>query len=239
MTSEDATLPDATPTDPFAPIAAAIRAGDDWAGVLMTQIAQILPEGGDWCDRVKAQTLAALVLGLRPTVLCEIGVWTGGSLIPMLLALRAVQALDAVRGATTPRRGIAIDAWSPEASCADQGSADRAWWGAQPHGDAKQTFLDRLARHGLTSLCEVVHAPSNEAPVPARIDLLHLDGNHGEQAVRDVERFAPAIDTGGVLVLDDLGWTGGYVSVARTRALDLGFRELYLLGTGIVLQRVV
>lgn len=206
---------------------------------LMVRVAEVLPEGGNWCNLHKAQTLAAMVVALRPRLICEVGVWTGGSLIPMLLGLRAVEALEAeATGLSLRHRAVAIDAWSPAESCAGQGEADRDWWGGADHDAALQTFLSRLDRHGLGSICDVVRAPSERVPVPDRIDLLHLDGNHGEQAVGDVERFAAAVVPGGVLVLDDLHWAGGHVARARDRALELGFEERYPLGTGVVLQRL-
>ncbi len=41
----------------------------------------------------------------------------------------------------------------------------------------------------------------------------------------------------GILVLDDLTWAGGHVQQARDVAIDLGFRDLYPLGTGVVMRR--
>ncbi len=235
-----ATPPDTDAAADFWPrLTQTIAARGDWCGQLMAEIARVLRDGGDWCDGVKAQTLAALVLGLRPRVICEVGVWIGGSMIPMLLALRTVEEIELAAGRPAIRRqAIAVDAWSAEASCAGQEDADRAWWSAQSHEDARQTFLHRLTRHDVARLCDVVHARSSDAPVPPAIGLLHLDGNHGAEAVRDVDRFAGNVEAGGILVLDDLDWAGGHVAEARDRARGLGFRDLFPLGTGIVLQRV-
>lgn len=205
---------------------------------LMTRVGEVLKEGGDWCGLDKAQTLAAMVLALRPRLICEVGVWTGGSLIPMLLALRTVEALETAAHGTSPRRrAVAIDAWSATASCIGQDGENRDWWRAADHDAALQVFLGRLEALGLGSICDVVRAPSERVPAPDLIGLLHLDGNHGEQAVSDVERFAAAVVPGGILVMDDLHWQGGHVLRARDRALELGFAELYPLGSGMVLQR--
>lgn len=224
-------------------VAHAAQAKGDWGGVVTAEVTHALHEGGDWCDVIKAQTLVAMILGLRPRLICEVGVWTGGSFVPMLLALAAVHAIegsDAGSGAgrSEPGRGLAIDAWSIDASCAGQEGQNLAWWGAQSHDQAKATFLSRLRQHGLEDLCDVVHRRSDDVDPPARIDLLHLDGNHGEQAVRDVERFASRVEVGGILVMDDLAWLGGHVQRARDRALEIGFRRLFPLGTGEVLQRI-
>ena len=55
--------------------------------------------------------------------------------------------------------------------------------------------------------------------------------------MRDVVRFGKKVVPGGILVLDDLDWAGGHVQAARDVAVHLGFRSLYPLGTGIVMQR--
>lgn len=206
---------------------------------LMTEISVVLKDGGEWCDLEKAHALAAMVLALRPRAVCEIGVWMGGSLVPIALALRGLRDLDIAAGRDpVRRRAVAIDPWSKDASCAGQDGADMAWWASVDHDVAFAAFRARLERHGLVEIVDVVRARSDDAPVPDGIGLLHVDGNHAEQATRDVARFAPAVVAGGILVLDDLSWRGGHVRAARAVAEGMGFRELYPLGTGIVMQRV-
>ena len=193
---------------------------------LLAEIERVLPDGGAWCKPDKAHTLASIIVGLRPQLVVEIGVWMGGSLIPMLLAL----------GHVRQGRAIAIDPWAKGASVVGQDGENAQWWGAVDHEAAYRKFLARLELHELTSLCTVRRVPADQCE-PDECQLLHIDGNHGPQAVRDVERFAPHVTPGGILVLDDLDWAGGHVSQARTRAGELGFIELYPLGTGIVMQR--
>lgn len=197
----------------------------------LAEIERHLHEGGGWCSLEKAQGLAAIVWALRPAVVAEIGVWQGGSLIPMLIAMRDVGA----------GRAIAIDAWNAEVSIAGEAPENAEWWGRQVgqagHERALESFRARLAKHHIESLCEIQRRPSDRAIVPESIDLLHIDGNHTEQAIRDVGRFAPAIRDGGILILDDLEWKGGGVSRARELAVQIGFRELYPLGSGCVMQR--
>lgn len=203
---------------------------------LNAEIAASFRDGGDWCDLEKAQTLAALIVGLRPRVVVEIGVWMGGSMVPMLMALRALSVLDAQAGRRpVARRAVAIDAWSREASVAGQEAKDAEWWGQVDHEAAYQAFLGRLERHGLA--CDVLRQSSGSAEVPRGIGLLHVDGNHADQAALDTQRFAPAVHLGGILVMDDLHWRGGHVQRARGIASFLGFHEVYPLGTGVVMQR--
>jgi predicted O-methyltransferase YrrM len=206
----------------------------------MAEIQESLREGGEWCDLQKAHALAAIVAGLRPRVVCEIGVWMGGSLLPMAIAMRSVSTIERAGGRTPePRRIVAIDPWAASESCVGQAGADEAWWRSVDHDAALAVFRARLDHHGVRDLVEIVRLPSGGAPVPEGIGLLHVDGNHAEQAVRDVERFAPAVSAGGILVLDDLSWSGGHVAAARDAAREMGFATLYPLGTGVVMQRVV
>lgn len=200
---------------------------------LFAEVERVLPEGGDWCSLEKAMALVALVVSLRPRVVVELGVWMGGSAIPMAIALRELGF----------GKLVAVDAWSSEASISGQRGANAQWWGetigAAGHELAFQTFVSRLKRHGIHGGRCVVHRQSTiEATVPEVIDVLHHDANHGPQVVGDIERWAPAVRLGGFLVLDDLNWEGGHVQRALELALELGFVELYRLGTGCVMQRV-
>jgi predicted O-methyltransferase YrrM len=204
----------------------------------MAEIQESLREGGEWCDLEKAHTLAAIVAGLRPRVICEIGVWMGGSLVPMAIAARSIATIERATGrAPEARRVVAIDPWMASESCAGQAEADVTWWRSVDHDAALAVFRARLDHHGVRDLVEIVRLPSGVAPVPDGIGLLHVDGNHAEQAVRDVERFGPAVSAGGILVLDDLSWSGGHVAAARDAARAMGFATLYPLGTGVVMQR--
>jgi len=83
----------------------------------------------------------------------------------------------------------------------------------------------------------VRHQRADQSEVPLVIDILHHDANHGPQVVADVERWAPAVRVGGLLILNDLDWPGGHVRRARDRAVELGFIEQYPLGTGCVMLR--
>jgi len=193
----------------------------------------MLADGVGWCSVEKATTLAAIIMALRPKTVVELGVWMGGSAIPMAIALRQLGVGQLV----------AVDAWAAEVSVAGQEPVHAKWWGetigTSGHVEAYEAFIKRLKEHDITAdRCRVLRQRTDEADVPPSIDVLHHDANHGPQAVIDIERWTPAIRVGGVLVIDDLDWTGGHVARARDRATELGFVELYALGTGCVMQRV-
>lgn len=197
--------------------------------LLLARVTETRTEGA-WCTLEKCQMLAALVLANRPRLVVEIGVWNGDSLVPMLLALQH---------AGGDGKAIAIDPWSPIASVEGQNETNAGWWGSVNHDDAMATFQGRLANLGLDPICGIIRRPSDEVDPPTlgEIDLLHIDGNHGEQAFRDVVRFTRMMPIGSVLVMDDVGWEGGRVMAARDRAIDLGFVERYQLGSGCVMFR--
>ena len=194
---------------------------------VMSEIESSLREGGEWCSLAKAQTLAAVVLAIRPRVTVEIGVWQGGSLLPILIALRHAQS----------GRAAAIDPWARDASVVGQEPEHAKWWGQVDHEAAYHRFVSRLRKHRVEDICDVCRCASDAAVVPDRIDFLHIDGNHADQAVRDVMRFAPAVRSGGFLCFDDENWVGGHVGKAIEMSRDLGFDALYPLGTGVMTQR--
>lgn len=201
----------------------------------MVEVEACYRDGGDWCTLEKAQSLAALVLARRPRVVCEVGVWMGGSLVPMAIAQRCLLESGLARSSSCV---IAVDSWSAAASTVGQAGDDASWWASVDHDQAHRVFVERLHRHRLDGVVQIVRQASDDAPVPPQVDLLHIDGNHAEQAVRDVRRFGAAVPLGGVLVLDDLNWRGGHVARARDVAVSLGFQPEYALGTGEVMVRV-
>lgn len=195
----------------------------------------LVDDAGGWCDAEKANNLASWVAALRPKVVVEIGVWQGGSLIPMALGLKHNKSGIA----------IGIDPWSAAASVVDEDQVNADWWGKQDHNAAYKVFLDRVQKHELSPYVQVWRQKSDDVSPPHTIDLLHVDGNHTDQAIRDVDRFGSAVRIGGIMVLDDINWANGAVSRAHTRARSLGFIELYRTGvkpglpggTCVVMQR--
>lgn len=198
---------------------------------LFQQITQVLPTIPGWCELEKAHALAAAVVGLRPDVVVEVGVFGGKSLLPMALACQAVG------------RGVvwAVDPWSAAAAVEGYEGANKQWWGSLNHEEIHQGFLRRVRELGVGEQVVVHRAKSDDVTPPEVIDILHIDGQHTDQAVRDANRFGRRVRVGGLCFVDDVEWvneTTGYGvkrGVAALRAL--GFAELYPVGTGACFQR--
>jgi len=170
-------------------------------------------EGG-WCTAKKAHTLASIIVALRPALVLEIGVWTGRSLIPMALACRENKF----------GKVIGIDPYKAVASVDGQNAESAGWWSRQQiHDDALKYFRGKVAEFDVEDYVDLHVQPSDDVEPPYELGLLHVDGNHGPQALRDVERFAPRVHVGGFVVLDDIGWSGGAVSASVASLLANGF----------------
>lgn len=181
------------------------------------------PDG--WASVRKAQTLACTVLSLRPALIVEIGVWAGRSLIPMTMALKFLGE----------GKIIGIDPWNMQASTEDMTGQHLKWWSEVDHEMIFQRFTKRLQASGAAMYCDIRRCRSDEYKVEGAIDLLHLDGNHGEKAsTYEVENYASKVRIGGLMFMDDIFWA----TKATQMLSDYGFRELYKLDTGAMLQRV-
>jgi hypothetical protein len=178
-----------------------------------------------WATVDKAITLSNMVLAQRPSVVLEIGVWGGRSLIPMALACKSI-------GWGTV---IGVDPWSPEESEKGQVTeADKKWWSEQNHEMVFQTFKNHLRKMELEPWVEIHRVSSDRFTAPESIGLLHVDGNHGPQALSDITRFGANVISGGLCVLDDTNWTGNSVKNGGEWLTNNNFIKLHPLGTGDV-----
>lgn len=186
-----------------------------------------LPNMDGWCSVEKGKVLAMLVLATKPAVCVEIGVWGGRSALPVALALRQ----------NGSGKLIAIDSWSPQASVEGYDKANSDWWKEQDHEAIYQKFLNTISRHQVGGFVEVVRSKSDDYALQTECQYLHVDGQHTIQALNDVERYATKVSLHGIVVMDDIEWSGGGVAKAVERLKEIGFQELFKLGTGAVFQR--
>lgn len=170
-----------------------------------------------WCSHRKAQTLAATVLALRPSMVVEIGVYAGRSFLPMAMALKQIGA----------GRAVGIDPYDAMVSSAGENDANSAWWGSLDHEEIFRQMVAAKDWLQLGPWVEIIREPSDDVSPPDAIGVLHIDGGHTDVAVRDALRFAPQVEVGGFCVLDDILWDSGAPSASAEILRDFGFVERY------------
>lgn len=167
-----------------------------------------------WCSKEKKEILVDLILRERPQKVVEIGVWGGASLIPMAFALR-----ENLKG-----KIYGIDPWDPDESIRGMQDPDNiAYWTQVDHRLIFETLQWRIKRGNLYEQIELIRSPSKDALPISDIDILHIDGNHSEEAsLLDVEKWVPLVRKGGWIIFDGLNWfEGGRFTTERAaRWLD-------------------
>lgn len=168
------------------------------------------------------------VIKLRSSVTIELGVWGGRSCIPLALAHRE------------QGHGIvyAVDPWSREASIENQNEANAGWWGSVDHESVYRQFMAHLKAQGLEEYVKVIRQRSDDFTPPDVVDFVHVDANHSDQAIRDVERYCSKVRAGGFVFADDIKWEGGGVERAVEKLLTMGFVKIFDRDTGAMFQRV-
>jgi hypothetical protein len=142
----------------------------------------------------------------------EIGVWGGRSIIPCAAALRHVGT-----GFVT-----CVGTWSADAARASpiHGASDRLWSGVD-FPRIKRQFHRFVAAADLTQQVRLVEADSRSAvALFDHIDFLHVNGtqcisNAAEVAVL----YACKVRQGGIVLLDNVDWTGAESAWENLRGL--------------------
>jgi cephalosporin hydroxylase len=195
---------------------------------LFQQIEEMRPTWDGWAPIEKCLSMAALVVAIRPKLVLEVGVFGGASFLPMAMA----QKHNGIGQA------VAVDPWSSAASIEGYDPVNAHFWGTINHDAVYKKFMDKVVETGTQNIVKVHRVKSDNFYPPDNLDIASLDGQHTDQAIRDVNRYASKIRVGGYCILDDLNWTGGFVLQSEARLRELGFVHLYPLGTGAVYQRI-
>lgn len=185
--------------------------------------------GWGWCTLEKAHCLLDYVFEIRnrkaDPVCVEIGVFMGKSMLPVAIGL---QNFDA-------GKIYAIDPWSNHEACIGYTDENRRYWSSVQLDLAYEYVVQLVVEQDLTKYVEVLRTTSDLAPVIQNIDLLHIDGQHADQVVRDIHKFASEVAPDGYVVVDDMDW----ISVYKVRdLLDLyGFSSIHKVDTAEVFRR--
>jgi predicted O-methyltransferase YrrM len=152
-----------------------------------------------WCSYEKGGVLVDLVLQLKPQTIVEIGVYGGKSLVPMAYALD-INGTGQIYG---------IDPWETEESIKGiKNSSSEYFWGVWvDHEAVLQNLKNKIRQFNLDQRIILVRSSSEMAPIIENIDILHIDGNHSDEAsFLDVSKWAPLVKAGGLIILDDMTW---------------------------------
>jgi len=195
---------------------------------LNSRIAALIPTMGGWCTVQKAQELALAVLKSKAQVVVELGVFEGRSCLPVAMALKE-QGSGVV---------WAVDPWSNDAAKEGYDGENEKWWGSIDLEAVHQKFLGHVEKAGVQDQVRVLRRKSDDVIPPHEIDLVHLDGQHTDQTIKDVERYASKVRVGGFVFVDDIQWHGGGVGRAVEKLLTMGFVKLFDRDTGAMFERV-
>jgi len=181
------------------------------------RVATTIKDG--WTTYEKAMTMAGAVLLIKPKTAIEIGVWSGKALIPIAAAIKE-------NGHGT---AYGIDPFSTAASAEGQTGEHLDWWSKVDHDSIHKKLIDNISSFGVKDVALLIRKRSDDVE-PFESQLLTIDGNHGDQAIRDVARFASRVSVGGIVFLDDLEWVGSSGASVLTSILVLeamGFKECF------------
>ena len=189
-------------------------------GQMQQDVFNFMAELHGWCAPGKATLLVDLVLKSKPSVIVEIGVWGGKSLIPMAYALRE------------NKQGViyGIDPWESHESVQwVQDEANKHFWQSADHHWVLQHLMGKVDYFGLQNQVRLVKASSENAEPIENIDILHIDGNHAEHtSYGDVIKWAPLVKSGGFVIFDDMKWSeqGKFTTKKATDWLDERYYKL-------------
>lgn len=185
---------------------------------LESKIREAVQECEGWCKLEKALALAGLIEEHQVRYSVEIGVYGGRSFIPQALAHKQY----------TGGTAVGIDPWTTEA--AQQVVTGNA---VEIVERAKEKFKDfdfegqyhtvqrRLVKYGVQDHARLIRKKSADAlaEVAAGIELLHIDGNHGNDVVMsDIHLYLPKVKRGGIVWFDDVMWDSVKPAVEYAKA---------------------
>jgi len=164
-----------------------------------------------WCSHQKASILIDIIASTAPKTIVEIGVWGGKSLLPMAYTLHRL-GNGKIYG---------IDPWESEASLEGvKQEGNIGFWDRLDYEKVLNRLIEVIRWFELKDNVELIRDTSANAPIIDDIDILHIDGNHSDEAsYLDVTKWVPLVKQGGWIIMDDMNWIEKGV-VTTQRAID-------------------
>lgn len=152
-----------------------------------------------WTFEDKSKYMFDIVLDQKPSVVVEIGVWSG-------LSLASFCAASLIH---TDCKVFAVDPWSEIAMSENGYNENLSERQFQLDGIYTQ-FLRNFAVLGLDKNLTVHRKTSWDGSfdfADESIDIIHLDGAHTEwDSTRDLIAWTPKLKVGGLFIMDDANW---------------------------------
>jgi hypothetical protein len=100
-----------------------------------------------------------------------------------------------------------IDPWSTQSSAEGLDGVNKEWWSKIDHQAIYQGLVDKITEFGLNEQIVLIRDTSAHTNVIPNIDVLHIDGNHSEEAsMLDALKWVPQVKKGGLIIFDDINW---------------------------------
>jgi predicted O-methyltransferase YrrM len=175
-----------------------------------------------WCTLEKANKMIDLVNLCKPSLVVELGVFGGRSLLALALACKYNNKNSKV---------IGVDAWTSEASLEGTNSKENdEWWANINYADMQNYTETVMKENEVNDIVELWKAKSADVInqfADNSIDILHQDSNHSEEvSVKEVEIYSPKLKTGGYWIFDDINWDT--TKKAQDLLVSKGFVEIYV-----------
>lgn len=182
-----------------------------------------------WCTLDKAGCLIDYVNEICSRVefpkCVEIGVYGGKSILPVALELKR------------HKKGIvyAIDPWSNEEATKGYSDLHYNFWSTVDLNRVLNIFRGIISDFQLEPYVNIVRSTSDDAPEYQDIDLLYIDGQHTEQALKDASKYATQVKKDGYCLVDDVNW--GVVGNVPDYLRTLGFQHIHTVDQCQVFKR--
>ena len=188
-----------------------------------------------FCSSEKAVQIQKYIKDICHTydnpVCVEIGVFGGMSCIPVLIELHRAG------------KGIlhAIDPWDNVEATLGYEDIHYDWWKNVDLNKVYTIFKNIISEYNFTKFVNIVKLSSNDAPTIDNINYLYIDGQHTEQAFKDIDKYATNIVEDGILILDDIS-KESFSMVMKDLpeyAIQLGFKKIDEVGDAFVFKKTI
>ena len=165
----------------------------------------------------------------------ELGVYGGRSLLPVSLAMKAINTNPLI---------IGVDAWN--LSNTKEGTADPTrdvhrddWWSRIDHTFMYKYTIQLMMKYNLDNvkLYRISSLDFHDMVEDKSLDMLHQDGNHSQEiSCKEVELYHNKVRKGGFWIFDDTDFNS--TKAAQTKLESYGYSCIHDAGGWKCYQRI-